>query len=155
MTFTLVSDMHAAYHFLVRVWDGQSWSLGPIFEVKVDRNEKASKLALLLSERLGLDPDHLVCSKVSPGKSFRRGELLLRRWNKLRYQQVWLGQSTLELNRDGVYVVVRDVSVPMREELADEEVRRYCNAQVMEHLYKKRSREVGFQHKDALFAAAS
>jgi len=43
----------------------------------------------------------------------------------------------------------------MREELTDEEVRRYCNAQVMEHLYKKRSREVGFQHKDALFAAAS
>jgi len=91
MTFNLVTDLHTAYHFLVRVWDGQSWSLGPVFEVKVDRNEKASKLALLLSERLGLDAEHLVCTKVSPGKSFRRGELLLRRWNKLRYQQVWLG----------------------------------------------------------------
>lgn len=69
---------------------------------------------------------------------------------------MWLGQSTLELNRDGVYAIIRNIHVPMREELTEDEVRNYCNSQVMEHLHKKGARDIGgFQHKDALFAAAS
>jgi hypothetical protein len=84
----------------------------------------------MLSEKIysHIHPDNLQCSKitVSMMRNFRRGELLLRRWNGLKHQVVWLGQSTLEINRDSVFIVVRDRSIPVREELTDEELIKYC-----------------------------
>ncbi len=69
MTYTFVSELspNNAYHFLIREWNGQTWELGPIYEVKIDKNEKASRLSALLSENIfkTIDPEHLVCSKVS------------------------------------------------------------------------------------------
>ena len=55
-----------------------------------------------------------------------------------------------------MFVVVRDQSIPTRENLTEEEMQKYCTIQVMEHLAKKHSRDgiQGFQHKDALFSAA-
>jgi hypothetical protein len=121
---------HNAYHVLVREWNPQTWELGPLFEVRIDKNERASNLSAFLTTHVfpHIAPDNLMCSKVSAAqiKSFRRGELLLRRWSKLRVQSVWLGQSTLEINRDSIYVVVRDSSIPVREELSEEEVRKFC-----------------------------
>lgn len=89
-------------------------------------------------------------------KNFKRGDLLLRRWNRLKHQVVWLGQSTVEINRDSAYIIVRDQSITVREALTEEELIKWCTPQVMEHLHKKHSREgdIQFQHRDALFAAA-
>lgn len=112
LDFTTTLNSNNAYHILVREWNSQTWQLGPLYEVKLNKNEKANTFSNLLSEKIftHIDPDHLQCCKitVSMMKNFKRGELLLRRWNKLKNQVVWLGQSTLEINRDSVFIVVRD-----------------------------------------------
>jgi LmbE family N-acetylglucosaminyl deacetylase len=72
----------------VREWNPQTWELGRLYEIKIDKNEKANKLSQLLSENIytHIHPDHLQCCKitVSMMKNFKRGELLLRRWNRLK-----------------------------------------------------------------------
>jgi hypothetical protein len=96
-TFNFFNELqpHNAFHILVREWNQDTWALGPIYEVKVDKSTHASKFSLFLSEKLfpHIDPDHLLCSKVSSNqiKSFKRGDLVLRRWSKLKSQSIWLG----------------------------------------------------------------
>lgn len=47
---------------------------------------------------------------------------------------VWLGQSTLEINRDSAYIMVKDSSKKVREELTDEEMKKYSSASLLNHL---------------------
>lgn len=66
----------------------------------------------------------------------------------------WIGQSTLEVNRDSVYVIVKNNEIKVREVLTDDEIKRYASSAYLDHMAKKGAREIGFQHKDALFDAA-
>ncbi len=66
---------------------------------------------------------------------------------------VWIGQSTLEINRDSVYVIVKDNTIRVREQLTEEEQKRFGTSQFMDHLAKK-SQHDGGTSKDALFQAA-
>jgi hypothetical protein len=135
------------FHILVREWDQQTWALGPIYEVRVDKNLHASKFSQFLSDKVfpHIDADNLFCSKVSSTqiKTFKRADLTLRRWSRLKTQATWLGQSTIEINRDSVYVIVKDSSKPLRETLSDDELRVYASHQYLEHIAKKQSRELG------------
>ena len=49
---------------------------------------------------------------------------------------------------------VKDNSIPLREALTDEEIRLYATHAYLDHMAKKGSREIGLQHRDALFEAA-
>jgi ABC-type Fe3+/spermidine/putrescine transport system ATPase subunit len=88
-------SQHNAYHIMIREFNPETWQLGPIYEVKVDRNATASKFSQLVSERLypHINPDNLFFSKVSQSqiKNFKRSDLVLRRWSRLRNQSTWLG----------------------------------------------------------------
>jgi hypothetical protein len=79
---------------------------------------------------------------------------VLRRWSRLRNQSIWLGQSTIEINRDSVYVFAKDNSIPLRETLTDDEIRMYASNAYLDHIAKKGSREIGLQHRDPLFETA-
>lgn len=79
---------------------------------------------------------------------------MLRRWSRLRSQSIWLGQSTIEINRDSVYVFAKDNSILLRETLTDDEIRMYASNTYLDHIAKKGSREIGCQHRDALFESA-
>lgn len=142
-TFDCLGELQQnnAYHILVREWDPETWALGPLFEVRVDKNMHASKFSQFLSERVfpHISADNLHCSKVSSTqvKNFKRGDLILRRWSRLKTQATWLGQSTIEINRDSVYVIVKDASKTLREQLTDDELRMYASQQYLEHIAKK------------------
>lgn len=146
------------YHIIVREWNPETWQLGPIFEVKIDKNMHASKLSNFLSEKVfpHILAETLFCSKVSSLRQFRRSDLALKKWNRLMHQNVWLGQSTLEVSRDAVYIVVKDNQIPLREQLTEEEIKKYASQQFLDHIAKKHSREGGIelQHRDALFVAS-
>jgi len=43
------------------------------------------------------------------------------------HQAVWLGQSTLEVNRDAVYIIVKDNEIKIREDLTAEEMEKYAS----------------------------
>ena len=62
---------------------------------------------------------------------------MLRRWNKLKSQSTWLGQSSIEINRDSVYVVVKDSDKRVREELTETELRQYASQAFIDHIAKK------------------
>ena len=68
---------------------------------------------------------------------------MLRRWSRLRNQATWLGQSTIEINRDSVYVFAKDNSIPLRETLTDDEIRMYASHAYLDHIAKKGSIEIG------------
>ena len=144
------------YHVIVREWNPETWELGPIYELKIDKMIQASKFSHFLSEHIfsHIDAENLFCCKVSTLRAFRRGDLALKRWNKLKQQMTWIGQSTLEVNRDAVYIIVKDNSKRVRETLTEEELRRYASPAYLDHMTRKNSREIGFQHKDAVFQAA-
>jgi len=42
----------------------------------------------------------------------------------------------------------------MREELTDEEIKKYGSTAYLDHLYKKQSRSIGLQHRDLTFLTA-
>ena len=67
----------------------------------------------------------------------------MRRWSRLRNQSTWLGQSTIEINRDSVYVFAKDNTIPTREVLTDDEKRLYASHAYLDHMAKKGSREIG------------
>ena len=69
MTYSFVSQLNPSncYHIVIREFNGQTWELGPPYEVKVDRNERANRLSDFLSEKIfkHISPENLACTKVS------------------------------------------------------------------------------------------
>ena len=96
-TFNFVNDLHKhnCYHILVREWNSDTWDFGPLYEVKVDKNSHANKFSAFLTEHMfpHILAEDLQCSKVGASqiKTFRRGDLILRRWSRLKTQATWLG----------------------------------------------------------------
>lgn len=46
----------------------------------------------------------------------------------------WIGQSTLEINRDSVYIIVKDSTKKLREELTEVELKKYATPTFLQHL---------------------
>ena len=123
----------------MREWDSETWELGPVVEVRIDKSTHASKFGSFLVANVfpHLTVESLFCTKINYVKNFKRGDLVVRRWNSLKNQSQWIGQSTLEINRDGVFVVVRDFRKKVREELTEEEVLKWASNSFLDHLQKK------------------
>jgi len=66
--FSLFNELQPSnvYHLIVREWNPQTWVLGPLYEIKVDKNIHASKFSQFLSEKVfpHIPNDTLFCSKV-------------------------------------------------------------------------------------------
>jgi len=88
-TFELVSPLHtySCLHVLIREWNPDTWKLGTLYEIKVDKQVYASKFSQFLSEKVfpHIPPEDMLFCRVNLSKSFKRGDLVLKRWNKLRY----------------------------------------------------------------------
>ena len=136
---------HNAYHVLVREWNPETWEFSPMYEVKVDKNILASKFSIFLSEKVfpHIPADNLFSCKVSKDsmKNFKRGDLVLRKWSRLKNQSTWLGQSTIEINKDSVYVIVKDSTKVLREALTDVEITKYASKEFINHMLKRGSKE--------------
>jgi len=146
------------YHILFREWDSESWELGPVYEVKVDKAVTGTRLGTFLGTTVfpHIPPEYLFCTKISFIRNFKRGDLVVRRWNCLKTQAMMILLSTLEINRDGVFIVVRDYRKKIREELTEEELMKYASNSFMDHLHKKKIKLAGFENrsKDAIFIAS-
>jgi len=59
--------------------------------------------------------------------------------------------SSLEINRDSIYIIVRDWSKKMKEELTAEEMAKWGTPLLKEHLRKRQGIEVN--HKDPMLLA--
>lgn len=75
------------YHILIREWNPETWEMGTLFEIKIDKSTYASKFATFLSEKVfpHISSEHLYCCKVNFLKNFKRGDLVLKRWSKLKH----------------------------------------------------------------------
>ena len=75
-----------AFHIFVREFSPDTWLYGPIFELKIDKNITAAKLANFFSEKVfpHIPVDNLFASKVVVGRTFKRGDLIFRKWSKPR-----------------------------------------------------------------------
>lgn len=82
--------VHNTVHILVREWRPDTWALGPLYEVRVDKDIIASKFSIFLTDKVfpHIEPDNLFCCKVSLTliRHFKRGDLILRRWSRLKSQ---------------------------------------------------------------------
>ena len=160
-TFEFINDLspYNVLHVMIREFDPETWQFGPIYEVKLDKSLQASKFASLIQEHIfpHIPAANLFCSKVSSTqiKNFKRGDLVLRKWSCLKSQHIWLGQSTLEVNRDSIYIIVKDSSKKLREELTDEELMLYASGEFLEHIARKQNRDgINFSKRDILFETA-
>lgn len=87
-------------------------------------------------------------------RNFKRGELLIKKWNLLKNQMAWIGQSSLEINRDSVYIIVKDTSKKVKEDLTDEQIKKWGGNGYLDWMRKKEARAKGFNNnKDELFIA--
>lgn len=86
VTFESVNDLNPqnAYYIFIREFNQETWQYGPIYEIKIDKNITASKFGQFLSEKVfpHIPSDCLFASKVVVGKSFKRGDLVFRKWSK-------------------------------------------------------------------------
>ena len=46
---------------------------------------------------------------------------------------IWIGQSYLEINRDGVVLIAKNAELPVREELTEEELKKYATPALINH----------------------
>ena len=85
--FEFVTNPNNAYHILIREWNPQTWELGPLKEVKVEKSCYATKFHTFLCEKVfpHIPSDCLVYAKVNFLKNFKRGDLYLKRWNTIKY----------------------------------------------------------------------
>lgn len=104
-----------------------------------------------------IEPENLFATKISFLKSFVRSDLAMRGWSSLiRTNNMPIAQSKLELSRDAAVVIVKDHSKVLREELSEDELKRYTNSAFVDHVKRKLQSNMTPQHKnyDALLDAA-
>lgn len=93
------------------------------------------------------------------GGPFKRSALALKKWACLAAQRLWIGASSLQINRDSLFLVVKDQTKPLRHLKVgedDEKLRRYAGDDYMTHLLSKAEagQDYGQGRTDALFEAA-
>ena len=82
----------------------------------------------------------LSATKVNILKPFIRSDLALKSWQCLHHQKSWVGQASVGINRDSIFIVVKDMSKPTKHlELGkdDELLQRFGSSAYVEHLLRK------------------
>jgi hypothetical protein len=130
------------YHVLVREWKPDAWEFGPLHEVTIERMASCDKLATFLQANYfpHIALNNLFGLKVNLLKEWTRSDLAIKSWQSLASQKHWIGQSNLEINRDSVFIVVKDSHVPQRQlKLGedDEMIRKYASPNYLGHISSK------------------
>ena len=131
-----------AYNLLVREWRPDTWEFGLMYEVQFEMMLTCSRFAEFIQANLfpHIPLTSLFGTRVNILKPFIRSDLALKSWQGLAHQKVWIGQSCLEANRDSIFVVVKDLSLKMKELVigADSElIQKYASSAYVEHLLRK------------------
>ena len=143
---------------LVREWRPDTWELSPLKLIEFPKKEKSHEFGKYLQGLFPhIHPDNLFASRTAVYKIFHRSDLIFKKWLKVASSGVgnaWLGTSQYELTRDGILIVVKDKSIPLREDLTQEEKDNFCSKSYLEHQSKK-GLTVGATHRnhDALLSA--
>lgn len=96
-------------------------------------------------------PEHIFATKVTFLKTFYRSDLAIRGWsNMISTVNTMLAASKLELTRDSAFIVVRDWSKTLREQLSEEELAKYANQSFRDHVNRKygQNKNMTVQKKD-------
>jgi hypothetical protein len=111
------------HYVLFREWNPETWELGPVIEVKVEKIAIASKFGVFVGNTVypHIGAENLMFCKIVYAKNFRRGDLAVKGWNNLKNQSLAIVLSSLSINRDGVLVIVKDIRKKLREVLTEEE----------------------------------
>ena len=46
----------------------------------------------------------------------------------------WIGQSYVEINRDAILIIAKNSELPLRENLTEEELKKYATPALINHL---------------------
>ena len=70
----------------MREWNSETWELGNVIEVRIDKSTYASKFGAFLAANVfpHIPSENLFLTKISFVKNFKRGDLVVRRWNSLK-----------------------------------------------------------------------
>lgn len=157
----LIEPCEKTYLILVREWKPDTWEFGPLFEVGVQRMMSCDQLALFLQANFypHIAINNLFGLKVNILKEWTRSEVVLRSWHSLHSQKDWIGRSSLEINRDSVFVVVKDSSVQQRHLKFGQDdalIRRYAGPQYVQHISSKGQPHIAVSGTkfDSLYEAA-
>lgn len=67
-----------------------------------------------------------------------------------------IGHSSLEVNKDGVYIIAKNSAIPLREQLTEEELKMWGSNLYLNHMEKKLVSKGAFKaNHDELFIAVS
>lgn len=93
--------------------------------------------------------------KINIQHNFIRSDLVLRSWNALKMQKNWIGSSRLEINRDSVFIVVKDNSIRFKEPQFGEDdniLNKWASPQYLSHLVSKKEMKVDIKSDPLLDA---
>lgn len=150
------------YNILVREWKADTWELGPIYEVQIDKMLTYQKLCEFLVQNVfkHIPPEYMFAARHQMQNGFIRSDLAQKRWSSLNLKQ-WIGQTPLSINRDSSYIIVKDQSVRIKELKIgedDEMIEKWASNAYVEHLLKKKDNAgmaTAVAKEDALYAASS
>lgn len=149
------------YNLLVREWNPDTWAFGKLHEVQIERKTSCAQLADFLQAMIfpHIEKNHLFATKVDITRPFKRSVLALKKWLSLAPQRMWIGASSLQINRDSLFIVVKDQTKQLRHlKLGEDDalIRRYADDDYMAHLLRKAEvgADYGQSRADALFDAA-
>ena len=135
------------YNILVREWNPSTWEFGTLHEIAIDKMLSIEKLGELLQSSLfpHIGVKQLFATRVNICKPFIRSDLVLRSWQALAFSKQWIGTMPFEINRDSVFIVVKNHSIPVKQ-LAlgedDEMIAKWASHQYMAHVISKQEHQI-------------
>ena len=143
---------------LVREWRPDTWEFGTLYEVQVDKMYTCEDFANFLHSNYfpHIPLDTLFATRINIQHDFIRSDLVLRSWHSLKMQKNWIGNSRLEINRDSVFIVVKDSSIRFKEPQFgedDEILNKWASPQYLSHLVNKKDVKVDIK-SDPLYDAS-
>lgn len=101
----------------MREFKPATWEFGPVYEVEIEKTLTCNKLGMFLQTNLfpHIPLNSLFGANVRITTDFVRSDLALKSWKCISNQNVWVGQSSLTINRDSVLIVVKDFAVRTKE----------------------------------------
>ena len=129
-----MAELEESLLILVKVWQSDTWELGPPIELWVKRGSTLEEMAAVLSSTLGVPAETLMAAKINSPWNFHRVQLPFVDWVKLSgaaQGKVDVSKSPISnapfyLSTDGILFIVRDFSKQERDMTSDERALYRC-----------------------------
>ena len=113
-------EMH---YVMIKVWNPQDWTLSMPVELWISKMGSLAEFAAVLSSKLDIPKEHILCAKVGSPWNFHRVELPYIGWVNLTSETQGLNSISQEpyyLSTDGILFVVRDARTEIRDMTIEE-----------------------------------